>query len=221
MIQMVEKFETCLNKLLLTFENKLKDRLDMVNAEMHSSNVRIDQLERMLVSAEKTVDDYRVEQTARRREIASLEQRLEEQEQYTRRDNLVFHGIPETEEENTTSKILEVCRQHFPSIGVTENDISVSHRLPTKTDRARPIIVRFARREVRQRILQNKNQLKNTQLMVFEQLTLKRLKLVTTANGLVRERKLAGTWTSDGKVIIKLLSGETRTVNSDRDLASL
>jgi len=222
MSQMVKKFESCLNKLLATFENKLKDRLEMVNGEIYSTNVRIDRLEKKLAESEQIVDSYRTEQTALRRELAAAEQRLEEQEQYSKRDNLVFHGIPEHGDEDTMKKVIEVCQRHFPSVNVQTSDISISHRLPTRaSDKPKPIIVRFARRDVRQQIFRSKKQLKNTKLMVVEQLTTKRLKLVTTANGLVREGKLAGTWTNDGKVVIKLLNDETRIVNTERDLIGL
>ena len=34
MTEIVEKFDGCLNKLLVTFESKLKDKLEMVNGEL-------------------------------------------------------------------------------------------------------------------------------------------------------------------------------------------
>ena len=52
MTQMVEKFESCLNKLLATFENKPKDRMEMLNGELYNTNVRIDTLERKLTETE-------------------------------------------------------------------------------------------------------------------------------------------------------------------------
>ena len=221
MSQVVEKFQGCLDKLLTVFEDKLKDRIDMVHSEMFNSNVRIDTIEKNLAEADKAVSRYKTEMNALKLDIAALEQRLEEQEQYIRRDNLVFHGIGVTVDEDTSDKIWSVCRQYFPSVQIQANDISISHRLPTRSDKTKPIIVRFARRDICQQIYQNNKQLKNTKIMVVEHLTDRRLKLVMKANSLIKSGKLAGTWTMDGKVMIKLQNGTIKPIFNDQDLAGL
>ena len=224
MTQIVSRFENCLSKLLASFENKMKDNIDIMNSEVYGTNVRIDGLERKLADAEKVIDGYRAEQVALRREIAAMEQKLDDQEQYNKRDNLVFHGIKESPHEDTTVKVIEVCRQYFPAVNIQPVDISISHRLPTKyerSDKAKPIIVRFARREVRQQVFQSKRHLKNSNIMIVEQLTNKRLNLVMTANTLLREGKLAGTWTSDGKVFVKLLDGTIKGISNGTELTGL
>jgi len=222
MTQIVEKFDGCLNKLLVTFESKLKDKLEMVNGELYSANVRIDSFEKKLADAQKMIDDHRTEQIMLRKEIATLQQQLEEQEQYIKRDNLVFHGVGESEGEDTTTKVVDLCQRHFPTVKLQASDISISHRLPTKsTDKTKPIIVRFTRRDIRQQIFRNKKCLKNTNITVVEQLTNKKAKLVTTATALMKQHKLLGTWTNDGKVFIKQLDGSIKSVTTELDLAGL
>ena len=92
--------------------------------------------------------------------------KTEQNEQYTRRENLRFFGIPEREKENTSELLVELAG----SIGVdlTTADISVSHRLGTprkekgrdsSVHTPRPIIAKFVRREKRDEILRNKSKL--------------------------------------------------------------
>jgi len=57
--------------------------------------------------------------------------------------------------------------------------------------------------------------------MVVEHLTIKRLKLVTAATALVKEGRLFGTWTKDGKVFIKLRDGTIKAVYNNADFAGL
>ena len=44
-------------------------------------------------------------------------------EQYSRRENIRFHGVPEKANENTDDVVIDI-------VHIERNDISVSHRLP-------------------------------------------------------------------------------------------
>ena len=218
MVKMVDKFESCLARLVGTFEEKLKDRFDYVSSEVVDTNIRIDRLEKELKEREKERDDVKSEFVALKKQFTLLEDRLEEQEQYVRRENLIFYGIDETTDENTTQKVIDICHRHFPTVNLSLSDISTSHRLPTKNGRTKPIIVRFARREPRQQIYYNKKNLKGTRITVAEHLTNKRSKLMMTAVDLTKARKLVASWSRDGRIMIKLFDGSIREVTSAKDI---
>ena len=77
--------------------------------------------------------------------IRDLEVDLEDQRQYSRRTNILVHGLEEEARENTDTKVLEILQNKLGLTNMTLKDISRSHRLGKKQDqKKRPIIVRFS-----------------------------------------------------------------------------
>lgn len=74
---------------------------------------------------------------------------LDQMQQYSRRDNVILNGIPETNGEC----VYEIIKQITNMIGAKADyidDISIAHRIPTKKqDASKPIIVKFTRRWIR------------------------------------------------------------------------
>ena len=167
MVKVVETFEACLGKLVQTFEDKMKDKFDYLSGELYDVNTRIDRLQQQLSHCqqqkENAIDEAAALKNQLSGQMSAMEQQLDEQEQYVKRDNLMFHGIEETEGEDTSMKIIDICQKFFPTVKIQPSDISNSHRLPTRAvGKTKPIIVRFSRRVIRQQIFQNKRQLKNS-----------------------------------------------------------
>ena len=100
--------------------------------------------------------------------VAELELKLKEEvdrntnlEQYTRRENLRFNKIPESEDENCKAIIYDV----ISSIGVDTSQIRFHavHRIGKKAeDRCRPIIARFVCREDRDRVWLERGKIKQS-----------------------------------------------------------
>ena len=79
-------------------------------------------------------------------------------EQYSRRENIRFHGVPEKANENTDDVVISIARDMV--VRIESNDISVGRRLPkTKSMRERPIIVKFTRRKTKSEMMQNQRKL--------------------------------------------------------------
>ena len=79
---------------------------------------------------------------------------LNNHEQYIRRECLEFSGIPEKKEEDTNQIVTDICEAI--GIDISEEEISVSHRLPSKPrpdhrsdDRPKVIVARFVISETR------------------------------------------------------------------------
>ena len=97
------------------------------------------------------------------------ELKVDELEQYDRRQNLIFEGVPQFQNENVTEIMLTVASKL--DVNLTANDISIAHRLPVKrprlnsesnvtvTNRRHPgIIVRFISRQKRNVFKQNESE---------------------------------------------------------------
>ena len=159
-----------------------------------------------------------------------LQGRIDELEQYTRRDNIVIHGLPEPARENEEG-LLEDIGKLFriidPDIG--QDCVSVAHRLGRKdiaeeTGRCRPVVVRFTRRRDRQRIMKKKKILKDANLsglmrcatttataansirkpFLTDHLSPRNREIFIAAKQLQRERKVAAVFTIDCKLCCKL-----------------
>ena len=109
--------------------------------------------------------------------IEELENKIDRQEQYSRRNCILIHGIAENKEENTDQQAIDFINENL-DIKIDEIDIDRSHRIGRydKTKKkVRPIIVKFARYYVRGRVFQEKLKLKDAGKNITESLTTKKI----------------------------------------------
>lgn len=123
-----------------------------------------------MTKLEKTNGELKTENDLLKRRITQLEDDVNElishcddQEQYTRRECLEIHGIPAMAGEDTNNIVTKISS--LIDVTVKSEDISVSHRLPTRNrrnnDQSSPIIVRFTRRDKREELYQKRRSLKD------------------------------------------------------------
>ncbi|XP_077507280.1 uncharacterized protein LOC144116387 [Amblyomma americanum] len=104
--------------------------------------------------------------------IQELETRIEDAENRSRRNNLIFYGIPDTTDSETWAEseklIIDVCRNNL-QITVEPHEIERAHRLGRHSqDKNRPIIVKFTSSKTKESILSNGQNLKDTVYSVGE-----------------------------------------------------
>ena len=84
---------------------------------------------------------------------------LDRQEQYSRRNRLLIHGVNEVEGKDTDELSIKVIEEHINQ-KIKPEDIDSSHRLgnPKKSIKAKPqpIIVKYVRHNTRNIIYRNK-----------------------------------------------------------------
>ena len=90
---------------------------------------------------------------------------VDRQEQYSRRNCLLVHGIVEETVEDTDEKIINTLQQSMNET-IKPEDIDRSHRLgkpkSSKNAKPRPIIVKFVRYNNRNRMYRKNKRLKGT-----------------------------------------------------------
>ena len=129
--------------------------------------------------------------------------RLDEIEQYSRRDNIVVHGLPEQDGECTNDVIIGVAAA--AGVVITNSNISTSHRVGrpgnARDGKPRPIVARFVRRDTRTGFLRSKKKLKGhaayNGMFLSEQLSPMRAKLL---HAVKNDADTARTRTLDGKI---------------------
>lgn len=101
--------------------------------------------------------------------LQSLQSRLDEQDDRSRRNNLLFHAIPDCKEtwNESEARIREVLTGVIDLLSA--NDIERAHRLGAfRPGRHRPIIVKFANFKTKDKILCARKKLKEKDISVNE-----------------------------------------------------
>ncbi|KAK7481913.1 hypothetical protein BaRGS_00026821, partial [Batillaria attramentaria] len=161
--------------LLSKAEGEMKDELERVTGtllELQIENTRLRQ----------TVEKYTEQQDDMMSEINSLkgivktqDKRLHGYEQYGRRNSVRIYGLPEDARDESAHQtgvnVRKFCRDKL-GVSLAETDIDIAHRLEGRQqDRHRSVIVKFVRRDVKQQVLKQRRKLKQTGIMVTDDLT--------------------------------------------------
>ena len=133
--------------------------------------------------------------------IDKLENLVDRQEQYSRRNCLLVHGIAETNDENTDDLVLKTINEKL-DVDTTQNEIDRSHRIGRKKDGQgpRPIIVKLTRYNTSKKVFGGKRKLKGTGASTTESLMAKRMEQLNKAK---EEHCFSNMWTTDGRILFK------------------
>ncbi|KAB0802302.1 hypothetical protein PPYR_04488 [Photinus pyralis] len=132
--------------------------------------------------------------------VDCAEEKLDDLEQYVRRNNLRIFGVKEAVGEDTDQIVIALIKNKL-NIDISLNDLERSHRVGPKVSQfARPIIVKFCSYRKRAEVFGNKKLLKKTGFVIREDLTKRRYKLVQSAQEKYGKNNV---WTADGKIVIK------------------
>ena len=172
---------------------------DRVAAAINSNlNDRLDQLEEMTGAQEVR--------------ILELEAKLDDLEQYERRNSLRISGIEEdVEGEDLPAKVKNVL-----TVLCLENSVQIDrlHRVGprprrdtdrTQKHRSRIVLVKFANYTSRDAVIKTRSSLKEKLLGVFinEDLTQPKAKLLYEARKLKKNKQIIDCWMVDGRLVVK------------------
>ena len=95
--------------------------------------------------------------------LEDIEARHNDLEQYTRKFNLVIHGIAELEGEDNVANVVTVG--NLLQVNLPPGDIDIVHRMNMKSkDKPRPIIARFSNYNAKSRLYKARLNLRNADL---------------------------------------------------------
>ena len=124
---------------------------DNVQAD-HAGGINLAAMDQELIRVGQEINNVNHRAKLHRRR-AHLEG--DERDQYSRRELLRLTGVPYKQGENTSQIAIAIA--HDLGVHITEADISVSHRSGRRGGPdPRPILCKFVRRDVKNKILANK-----------------------------------------------------------------
>ena len=156
------------------------------------------------------INELRAEITVMKKQISSLEEKIDDNEAYERRDSLVLSGNaipPCNNNEDCMEVVKEVVSKHLRYI-IQPTDISVVHRLGKKPISQKPdrrnIIIKFCRRNTKMDLLAAARKMKPQDVFLNESLTPQRQNISYALRKAKREFPsiISGTSTIDGRVFV-------------------
>lgn len=133
-------------------------------------------------------------------EVASLSTRMDDMENYSRRNCLLIHGVPEVLHEHCEDTVIKLLAlKNVATLDIRQVDRA--HRLGTNrnSQRPRPIIIKFIGYGPRSLVFKNKSKLKGTGITITESLTKQRQEVLSSARA---THGIGNVWSLDGKIII-------------------
>ncbi|KAK1906207.1 Glutamyl-tRNA reductase [Dissostichus eleginoides] len=168
--------------------------------------------------------------------IVTLERRIEELEQHTRKEDVIVTGLkiikpysqvvkgdsaPSTDRDGHDSvetQVLEALNDR--GVYLKSEEIEICHTLgkPSESGFQR-VIIKLVSRKTKVRMMINAKKLKGTGIYINEQLTKSNTDIARTARDLRKRNKIEATWTRDCKIFIKTNEGKVSIVKDSEDLS--
>ena len=194
-----------------------KPFLETVKKFANDVSLHISELEGLAAVHKNVTDTLSKDRDRLQTRIKLLEYEIEDQEQYSRRNCLLVHGVTEKPNEDVEKEVMEIFQEKLEA-EVAQTDISRMHRLGKKRtdeDKPRPIIVRFLSYRQRKHVFDRKKKLKGQRLLITENLTKKRNTLFKQC---IEVYGKMNCWTLDGRIHCKS-GGNFFTICNPDDLS--
>ncbi|XP_030758538.1 uncharacterized protein LOC115884180 [Sitophilus oryzae] len=145
--------------LINTVNNNISSKIDNVKIDIDSLTKKVDS---HITEIEKKIEDLESENKELKIRIPTIERIL-------KKNNLIFYGIPEDNNENLLTIILELIQGKI-RVDLKLEDISECFRLGKATTAKRPVLLTLISGLKRNHIYHNKTNLKGTGIYLSEDL---------------------------------------------------
>ena len=240
--EMLVDIQITVNNILL--ENKrisgevmeLKSTVYKQKAELSAIKESLDLTTKQCANAEKQLAAVRNQLAEQEGEIAELYELQDQLEQYTRKNSLEFHGIPESAYSSPEEVVLKISEAL--EIPVGPQDIEICHKLNNKGNKA--IIAKFISHKVKSNLYRVRTKLKSVRMTdlfpgssyattteanriyINENLTSYRRRIMKKANEKRRDGELLSVWSLDGTIFVKTSpAGRPIKISEPEDLDHL
>ena len=179
-------------------EKKINELINSNQAKTTKLDEELTKLKNNLTLKDKAIagledDNYR------------LSQKVDDLEQYTRRNNARIYGVAEQPEENSDNLAFDFFKSEL-NVDIASNNISRSHRVSKKSGvEPRPIIVQFTKHNSKVTVMSRRRVLKERKrpFNLPEDLTINRREILKYLNKDIEEGIVSKVWTVDGVICFR------------------
>ena len=202
-------------QLLEDFTVRIDAKYDASIAECNKLKAENEALKQKIVSLEAAINQTQSKQTDQEAQIKTQLRMIEDlktksarsliwcnkNEQYSRRKNIKIIGYKPNDNQDIRLSVCSLLQDRL-ALTCQAADIEAAHILPTSRQHPQEkppnIIVQFSTRECRNEVLQRRRQLKNTGIVILEDLTTHNVKLM---NEVKSNENIKNVWSTNGKII--------------------
>lgn len=175
--ELVENMSSKLTNMIQKLTDKVENMNDKIDRAIHDSSVALDIAEKSKKAAELSSEKvgqledelsiYKGKLSETEKKCCALEDKLVALENYSRRENLIIQGIPESRDENCEAKVKKIFVEKLRIADVDNMILQRVHRNKSEK-KPRPMVVRFLSSKDRQKIWNAKSQLRGTNILIVE-----------------------------------------------------
>ncbi len=200
----------------------LKEEINNLRREVKQCNDSKNQLETELAKLQYAKNGINKDLSKQRECISDLKVSVDKINQKQRESRIKIAGIKEQDDENLEKTVTKYAKSSL-GVKLKSGDIVEVFRVgKKKSQRTRDITVQFSTKKVRDNLYACKKKETNTapekHIYVNEDLTLHRQKLLFDARHLMKRKKIKGSWTQGGNVMILPNEGGPLPVYTHDDL---
>ena len=166
---------------------------------------------------------------------------IDEMQAYSYQYNIKIFGLPTFAERENSESTAKLCIQLFHSMGVKDvsmQDIDIAHRVPARkaSSRPNPIICKFVRRQVKERVMAARKEVSKVtpsqlgygvevsllRLGIYDHLSPLNQVLLTEAKKVQQAKGFKFCWAKQGSIFLRMTdTSRIHKLNTFQDLQSL
>lgn len=187
--------------------SSISRRLEILESDVHDRDIETNKLKNALMEKEKEIEKLKEHNNELKMKLNQdcIEGKrvANEQEQYSRKNNIRITGVPDDEEKEMSQTCIEktmVLLNDKLNLNIHEADIGVAHRLGRfKSGKNRPVIVQFVRKQTKINVMKKTSALKGTGIFINHDLT-KLNNEVLSSLRLKDKTRIERCWFHEGKI---------------------
>lgn len=207
-----------LDKIKKIFTDKFLQSIADKVANIIENNL-VTKFDNKIKNHEEHITQLEAEVSLLKKSNRSMEAVIDQQEQASRNLNVRIFGVPLGNNEDVRVKVLHIFCDKM-NLRIEDCHISKCYRIAAKKPNDKPpaILVNFVSDIQRSAVLRNCKLLKSTGIVVKEDLTKLRLRIMEEAVKKFTGRKV---WSTNGRVFIRKCDGSVQRVDSVADLLKI
>ena len=203
----IDEIMTEINKNMeVTIDIKIKEKTDSMKKEIEQLNKDIESIRSENIKLKKDLSETK-KQNEETAEIAKLGlQKANQNEQYSRKNNVKILNIEEQTDEDEVKLINTVGELlHRQGVTITPEQIVAIHRIPGKSGTHKPVLIKFRNNSDKTRVMKNRAGMKAMGHRLVDDVT----KLNTTLISKLNDNALIDSaWYFNGSIYGKTTSGK-------------
>lgn len=172
-----------------------------VSGKIAGMEEKMDQLSSELGSVKSELSSVKADNASLKEAIIELASQVDRNEQHSRSECLLLHGVPEKKGSSPENSKLVFAAEITSKVGVkmSEANIKRAHRFgpPRNDGKPRPIIARFWNSSLRNDVYRNKKNLRGKNIFITENLTKMRMNLQKKA---IADYGKENVWSMEGRI---------------------